>query len=87
MKSEASFVFNPTAKFLTVVNSIDERVCKIKGILNCVMVASEFISNSGSQPANGTIYHALWSIEGYLEELETLCRHLTELPNNSGTNE
>lgn len=81
MNHDAAFVLNPSAKFLTVINNIEERVCKIKGIINCVMLASEHISDASAKLPNSTVYHALWSIEGYVEELELLCRHLTELKN------
>jgi hypothetical protein len=48
---------------------------KSKAILTCVMFATEFIRDDMALD-NQTIYHALWAVDDYLENIETMLEQL-----------
>lgn len=68
---EKYFILNPQINLSNIQDAIDERLDKIKGILNCLIFALEF-TQSDQQLDNYSAYHALWAIDGYLEEINCL---------------
>lgn len=50
---------------------IYQNLQKSKAILTCVMFANESLCKDASL-GNTTIYHALWAVDGYLEEIESM---------------
>lgn len=72
---EKTFVLNPTLNLLNIKDAIDERLSKIKGILNCLMFAN--LQNE-EELDNDSTYHALWAMDGFLEEISCLKQKLDE---------
>lgn len=68
---EKPFIINPTLNIIDIKNAIDERVSKIKGVLNCLMFATEFIQGD-DELDNNSVYHTLWVIDGFLDEINCL---------------
>lgn len=68
---EKYFILNPQINLSNIQDAVDERLDKIKGILNCLIFALEF-TQCDQQLDNHSAYHALWAIDGYLEEINCL---------------
>lgn len=67
----AVFTFNPATTVPDIKDAIDEKFRKIKGILNCLIFALEFTQEDQRLDASSA-YHALWAIDGFLEEIDYL---------------
>jgi hypothetical protein len=52
-----------------------EKINKAKSVLTCVMFATEFVRDE-MVVDNNTIYHALWAVDEYLDELEKLFQQI-----------
>lgn len=74
---EKTFVLNPALSLLNIKDAIDERLSKIKGILNCLM----FANIQEEELDVDSTYHALWAMDGFLEEISCLKRKLDEIVN------
>lgn len=61
------FILNPAADPLAIKDGLEERFNKLKGVLACLMYASEFVS-SDTELDHATIYHTLWAMDGLLDE-------------------
>jgi hypothetical protein len=68
---ENPFILNPTITITNLKDAIAERIDKIRGILNCVMFAIEF-TNDYDELDSSSAFHALWAIDGLLEETDCL---------------
>jgi len=69
------FTFNSSCTTLNIKDAIDERFNKIKGVLNCLIFAIEFVDEE-NELDNNSLYHALWAIDEYLSELIVLYRNI-----------
>lgn len=74
---EKLFILNPAANTTDLIDAIDEKISKIKGILNCVIFALEF-SDSDDKLDHSSAYHALWAIDGFLDEVNCLRQKFRE---------
>lgn len=77
---EKPFILNPALTSLNIKDAIDERLGKLKGILNCLMFAMEFVQDD-NELDNETAYHALWAVDGFLEEITCLKQKLEMMMN------
>lgn len=57
---------------LNLRDQIHEKINKAKSVLTCIMFAAEFVSDGIGIDRN-TLYHALWALDDYLEEITDLC--------------
>jgi len=64
---------------LDLEDAIHNKIQKSKAILTSVMFASEFIRNDMPLD-NNTVYHALWAVDDYLAEIETLVKRFSHSP-------
>ncbi len=53
---------------ITLKDQIYEKINKAKSVLTCAMFATEFV-HDGVAVDNHTLYHALWVVDEYLDEL------------------
>lgn len=74
---EKIFVLNPNLNLLNIKDAIEERLNKMKGILNCLM----FANIQDEELDCDTTYHALWAMDGFLDEINYLKRKLDEIIN------
>ncbi len=72
------FFLNPTANDLDIKDAINERFDKAKGVLNCLML---LVGEGGDEFNNYSAYHALWAIDGFLDEIDWLKQKLDEMMN------
>lgn len=63
------------ASFINLKDAIHGKIQKSKAILTSVMFATEFIRNDMALDTH-TVYHALWAVDDYLENIETLLEQL-----------
>lgn len=68
---EKYFIVNPQATSLNIQDAIDEKLDKIRGILNCLIFAIEF-TQEDQELDSSSAYHTLWAIDGFLEEINCL---------------
>ncbi len=62
---------NPSTSYIDICDTIYSKIQKSKAILTSVMFATEFIRDDVALD-NSTIYHALWAVDDYLEDIEML---------------
>lgn len=72
---EQQSIHTPSPDIFTIKDQIHEKITKAKSVLTCIMFATEFVHNE-VEIDNHTIYHALWSVDDYLEELDILFQRL-----------
>ncbi len=73
---ENLYLLSLSATSVELQDAICARINKSKAILTCLMFAAGY---RGSSNVDGhTIYHALWAVDQYLEEMDVLFRQLTE---------
>jgi hypothetical protein len=75
---EKPFIFNPNINSLDLKDAIDERYSKLRGVLNCLIFAIEF-TQEDQELDNSSAYHALWAIDGFLEEVDYLRKKLDDM--------
>jgi hypothetical protein len=68
---EKAFILNSEIKSLDIKDAIDERMNKARGVLNCLIFALEF-TNEDQELDESSAYHALWALDGFLEEIDCL---------------
>ncbi len=66
---------NPKHVIIHLEDQTREKITKAKSILTCVMFSTQFVRNEMELDSN-TIYHALWAIDEYLDELDLLFQQL-----------
>jgi hypothetical protein len=64
---------NPS--FFDLKDAIHGKLQKSKAILTAIMFATEFIHEDMALD-NHTVYHALWAVDDYLENIESLLEQL-----------
>lgn len=74
---EKLFILNPAANIPDCKDAMDEKFCKIRGILNCVIFALEF-ANGDDKLDHSSAYQALWAIDGFLDEVNCLRQKICE---------
>ncbi len=62
---------NPNSDSLYLKDQIFEKLHKAKAVLTCIMFAAEFVRGE-TEIDNHTLYHALWAVDEYLEQLVKL---------------
>jgi len=77
---EKSFLLNPSFNLLEIKDAMNDRFSKIKGILNCLIFALEFVQGDDELDHNSA-FHALWAIDGFLDELCCLKEKLDAVVN------
>lgn len=77
---EKTFLINPNLNLQNIKDAIDERISKLKGILNCLMFAMEFVQ-SDDELDNESAYHALWTMDGFVEEINCLKNKMDTMVN------
>jgi hypothetical protein len=77
---EKPFILNPTLNLLEIKDAMDERFSKLKGVLNCLMFAVEFVQGD-DELDNDSAYHALWAIDGFVDEIYCLKQKLDNMIN------
>ena len=63
---EKLFILNPSANALALKDGLEERLDKLKGVMNVLMYASVY--KNDTELDNNTIYHTLWAMDGLLDE-------------------
>jgi hypothetical protein len=72
---DSPFILNPRITVPTIKDAIHERMSKLSGVLTCLMYATEFIQDDQGLDRN-SIYHTLWAMEGFLDEVNCLQQQL-----------
>ena len=75
---ETSQLSNPKHVLIKLEDQTHEKIAKAKSILTCVMFSTGFVRNEMELDSN-TLYHALWAIDEYLDELNLLFQQLTSV--------
>jgi hypothetical protein len=70
------FILDANADPINIKDSIHSRINKAKAITTSVMFALDHLNGASSDRC--TLYHALWAIDGYLEQLDKLFQQLVE---------
>jgi hypothetical protein len=65
------FIISPSVSLIDLQDEIFGRFQKIKAVLACIMFSIQLVRDD-MQIANSTLYHALWSVDDQLDELERL---------------
>ncbi len=63
---------------INVQDLIYAKVQKSQAVLTCIMFAAQFVRGE-MELDNNTLYHALWAVDDYLEELGLLFEQLKKL--------
>jgi hypothetical protein len=66
---------NTSLSSIDIKDAIFSKMQQSKAIITCVMFATEFIRDD-MRLGNATLYHALWAVDHYLEELGLLLEQL-----------
>ena len=75
---ENLFILNPNSSCLDLKDALYVKIQKSKAVLTCIMFAVQFIRGE-VELDNNTLYHALWAVDDYLEELGLLFEQLKKL--------
>lgn len=63
---------------MAIRDAIYSKIQQSKAILTCIMYSTKFV-RSDIELDQTTLYHALWAVEDYLEELDSLFQELEKL--------
>lgn len=74
---EQAFILNPALSAADLKDTIEEKICKIKGILSCVIFALEF-THREDKLDHTSVCQVLWTINEFLEEVDYLRQKLGE---------
>jgi hypothetical protein len=74
---EKPFILNPNLTSINIQDAIDERIEKARGVLNCLIFALQFTQEDQVLDESSTWY-ALWTIDGFLDEVTCLRQKCTE---------
>lgn len=76
-----AFVYNTELYQTQIQDTIQDRINKAKAVITCLMFSVEFLNEDVSLD-NSTIFHALWAVDGFLEEIELLQNKLNQKCNS-----
>ncbi len=64
-------ISNPAIDLIDLKDKIYEKITKAKAVISCIMFAVEFVRDE-VEIDNHTLYHALWVVDEYLDDLKRL---------------
>lgn len=77
---EKIFILNPAINNLVIQDAVEERINKMKGVLNCLIFSLEF-TQEDQELDSTSAYHALWAIDGFLDEINCLRQKWIDIQN------